>query len=98
MVAHTPGPWTDSPLSDSGITIRSNDHRDVAWVLSQLPTETTANARLIAAAPALLDAVRLTFRVLQNMTTEEFGRGADSEAREALRTAIAKATGEAVPA
>ncbi|KKL59703.1 hypothetical protein LCGC14_2212630 [marine sediment metagenome] len=51
---HTPGPWTIS-LSRAGLTI-SLGQWDIAHILGQ-GRKADANARLIASAPALLEAL-----------------------------------------
>lgn len=61
-VPHTPGPWTVEQISDSGGGTRLQIEAAAAstgrvCVLSRLD-EGMANARLIAAAPALLEALR----------------------------------------
>lgn len=53
------------------------------------------NARLIAAAPDLLSAAEEALRVLETLTTEDFGKGRDYGARQHLETAIRKARGQA---
>jgi len=58
--------------------------------------EGIANAKLIAAAPDLLEACRLALKTYQEITTEGFEAGEDFAAREALAGAIWKATGEEV--
>lgn len=55
---HSPGPWTVSSehrSSEIMTPIRSADQRTVAEVWPQLPEETAANARLIAAAPEFFE-------------------------------------------
>ena len=91
MSAHTPGPWqtTQNPVD---ITVHS-DRRLVAGVrLGKGPrgAEDEANARLIAAAPALLEALEELY--------EEAYRGFDPLAGLLVdaRAAIAAARGEEV--
>jgi hypothetical protein len=56
MNAHTPGPWT-IPARDSGVTVNAG-HGIVAEVYAvDVGTTQIANARLIAAAPDLLEAL-----------------------------------------
>lgn len=92
MTKPTPGPWSfNAKLSASenhrGFTIRS----DAGWVLADVipvdegGVEGKANARLIAAAPDLLEAVRGLLDALPSATTHP--------AIAAARAAIAKATG-----
>lgn len=90
---HTPGPWQSSGLK---VFVPDEDSaRDleypVAWVqgTSAHEPEAAANARLIAAAPELLEALVK----IADMTDVE----ADFDgfqARQIARTAIAKATGQ----
>lgn len=88
-VAHTPGPWSceriwDTPASriharvDGGVPIALAE----AFTM-RAPGEKEANARLIAAAPDLLEALRGVLRVADR-ATDEF---------DAARAAIAKAVG-----
>lgn len=78
---HTPGPWTVDPvwgLINHGKT-----------EICALHSGNAANARLIAAAPALLEA-------LLNLVRDNYGqpKGVHVPALDAARAAIAKATGE----
>ena len=88
---HTPGPWESMPV-DAGIhrfgIICANDPlgtsaNDIAAVwLRGGQQKTEANARLIAAAPDLLEALQAVVRVADRSTVEF----------DAARAAIAKAT------
>lgn len=51
-----------------------------------------ANARLIAAAPELVQKAQALLNKIDHITTDEFSVGEEREEREALRAAIAKAT------
>lgn len=99
VVSHTPGPW-----ETSAVMTRVVVHR-LGWnvplfiadcdSLSYAPEsmgEKIANARLIAAAPELLEALR---RLLQaDMETREmYGLPLCTTAQDVAREAIAKATG-----
>lgn len=80
--AHTPGPW----ICSDGDIVPANDESDPIVTL-YLDTS-DANARLIAAAPDLLDA-------LENLTIA-IGMGWDLDGVvEVSRAAIARAKGEA---
>ncbi len=88
MVAdsHTPGPWAGC---------RSGILRGSRWVVSNTPDDdgaimSEADARLIAAAPCLLDALRNLLRETDPITV---GCPGIQRAREAARAAIAKAEG-----
>ncbi len=94
----TPGPWRIAfetrieygpYVAGKGFAV-AEVFRDP--VETGMPEEYKANARLIAAAPDLLDATQAVLDKLENMTTAEFSAGADKEVRENLAAAIAKAT------
>ena len=57
----------------------------------RLIAESNANTYLIAAAPDLLEACEATLMDLEDMSTEEFSKGADKQARIRLKEAIKKA-------
>ena len=96
MNKHTPGPWeTDDIKSCDGHRYVLAGNHEEAQVIARItlrtfvgPTqsESEANARLIAAAPELLESLRLF--VGENKTHTE------GERMEVARAAIAKATGE----
>lgn len=94
---HTAGPWTHEGQGD--ITGVENDHEngcvglvDVACVyLRTVPCRTEANARLIAAAPDLLAALRSA----HHMLTRDYIDDAKMAVIEKCDAAIASATGEA---
>ena len=91
MSAHTPGPWctnggaveTDRPRRSSQLVAH------VYGEESGLESEQLANARLIAAAPDLLEALEGLLRLEACDSDEPIGR----EAWATARAAIAKATG-----
>lgn len=56
MSKHTPGPWTVARNTDDGLDIISSD--EVTYVEVALDVRTEADARLIAAAPDLLKALK----------------------------------------
>ncbi len=93
--AHTPGPWTVSgcKLGNSAMVTHGNDGTFSPVIATvhddgtRLPAE--ANARLIAAAPELLAALREADLELERADIYP----ADTKAR--IRAAIAKATGAA---
>lgn len=79
---HTPGIWTYSRECAYGYDIRSNDVRDGIWVANVhnehgnengFPSaqEKEANARLIAAAPELLECLEGVFEALKEGTYGE---------------------------
>ena len=93
MTQHTPGPWVANehdwveiaaggPIAD----VYEGSHQPPStWDVKALSTR-TANARLIAAAPDMLEALKLVWK---NVRIE------DAEAGMAVAKAIAKATGAA---
>jgi cytochrome c556 len=93
---HTPGPWSiGSPLNNpnNGFPIRSESGEEVAVVAdwSHRANIERANARLIAAAPDLLEAAIHAEETLSLYVAETGEPGA---ALDALRAAIAKAKGD----
>lgn len=93
---HTPGPWIieATPRSIAEDYVIRTEHSVVAAILPLYnEDETDANARLIAAAPELLEAAKEAREALQPFLTEE--PAAEWTAARMLDAAIAKATGEA---
>jgi hypothetical protein len=93
---HTPGPWTvfsdsrySSCLAEVGHLIVSAPHEVHEW---QSDDVTAANARLIASAPCLLEAL-----IYAREQLEAYEHDASGETYNNLKinAAIAKATGEA---
>lgn len=103
---HTPGPWiaTGSAIEDVDITeIRTVDERLLAEVLPYDTldgmAEMDANARLIAAAPELLEAAQAVREELDrygfiNNSQDNDPDGHESPAIGKLLAAIDKATGQ----
>lgn len=94
--SHTPGPWAVPDIDgvwDDTIPIHALDGSVVgtAWPLTYRcgddDPETQANARLIAAAPELLEALR------NLLSTPEVEDLADEEVWQKAVAAVAKATG-----
>lgn len=83
MTSHTPGPWHVDIYGEYNV-VESSDCRLIATVRSGRNSSLKADARLIAAAPDLLDA-------LQNLVSDVH-RGCSGETDAAL-DAIVKATG-----
>jgi hypothetical protein len=81
MSAHTPGPW----FMTEGWVMAEADKKPIANFNFYAATE--ANARLIAAAPELLEALRA-------LLAERSHAAQLSDACFAARAAIARATGE----
>jgi len=88
---HTPGPWSVVELTPN--TVQTPSGRiSVNWNAThddgKRLNEAEANARLIAAAPELLDALELALEII-----EATGPGSYPVAEEQIRAAIAKAKG-----
>lgn len=79
---HTPGPWHTA--GDQGVQIRSQRDQ-IAKVWTMRGNEWKANARLIAAAPELLEA-------LQAVLANSLDSKGLADAHKQARDAIAKAT------
>lgn len=101
MSKHTPGPWLIEAQNCHFGDIATVHNTDEKWVTIYAPhwmetgmdeKEQSANARLIAAAPELLEALKKISAIENQMY------GADweeiEEARDIADAAIAKATGE----
>jgi hypothetical protein len=94
MSEHTPGPW-EVDAEDSH-KVASEDYGTIAWTPNEpaemppIMAEMRANARLIAAAPDLLKALRYLLGGV--LDTEEQGVGLPTAVSRA-RAAIAKAEG-----
>ncbi len=91
----TPGPWTDQSIDESQWGVYDAAGNVVAQAMQIRPlrqdlkqVERSANARLIAAAPELLDALRHCVDWFDAMAW-------DTPAAKQARAAIAKATGSA---
>ncbi len=93
MNKHTPGPWVAVARTNSHVEIEAPDHAGYsAYSAKKIATLSAnnfeANARLIAAAPDLLEALE-KLACLGN--GDQYG---NSEGNMIARAAIAKATGE----
>ena len=91
MSKHTPGPWSFYDDSNDGKTNRIEIvavGKTVARIYHSVPAEDLPNARLIAAAPDLLEALKDMLDGHEDACTG-YGEGAAEKAR----AAIAKATG-----
>jgi len=100
MAEHTPGPW--GYRTNKGVNLGSTGQlsRKPAYVIESqtepvwiVETNHEANARLIAAAPDLLEAAEIAWKILDSITTKDFELGKDKPARDALQSAITQATG-----
>ncbi len=88
MSAHTPGPWVwlepQKVLNSAHGKVIDHACYEGMWFAAYDEEINAANARLIAAAPELLEALQGVLRVADRATSEF----------DAARAAIAKATGE----
>ena len=86
---HTSGPWR---IGDAGHTIFGPPTGEPApqRIADLAPVDRKANARLIAAAPEMLDALRELVEYLDDYCAEE---DFDSDTANAARAVIRKATG-----
>ena len=93
MSKHTPGPWEVAYQDKNGQSVVKGEHIEVAtcWhhCVGSIEKEMHANARLIAAAPELLEALKEIVDAADGAGWEQL----DPSFKKA-RAAIAKATGE----
>ena len=90
---HTPGPWVVRTIDQSLATVETQDGEYIICAAAQLRgddwktehAERKANARLIAAAPELLEALQFVMTASGEQLSTAF---------EQAQAAIAKATGE----
>lgn len=94
MSKHTPGPWRYKPHSVDGnyMLIFCSDDSSEGDNLRGYCGE--ANARLIAAAPDLLGALKAAEQAMSNEIFASEVLASDSVVREMIRAAINKATGD----
>ena len=98
MKKHTPGTWYYTASDEDGLVYGANDTLILPHlILGRTPAEQHANARLIAAAPDLLAACEAVMEALENMTTDNFSRGADKPCRDMMAAAIKKAIDGTAP-
>ena len=88
MSKHTPGPWQWTQHFDPTISIYKDGFGQIARLYDSSAGTGKANARLIAAAPDLLDALEFVMNRLVD-------KHEDDIAAQKARAAIAKATGGA---
>lgn len=72
---HTTGPWTVKKAFGS-ITVETPSGRSICDIVGDMPID-EANARLIAAAPELLEALESITELLQNAIAADDGHSAD---------------------
>lgn len=100
--SHTPGPWDAMSFHPAGISIKA-EGQVIARTFQRLSSsqsnvtvcveESKANAKLIAAAPELLECCEQELMSYEQMNQERMFP-LDRQFMEKLRTAIAKAKGE----
>ena len=91
---HTPGPWTITDGQNHRVYL-INHGRDAVGETVYTDTRNPADARLIAAAPDLLAALKNILREHDALQMAEGRTGDRWPATTRARAAIAKATGEA---
>lgn len=94
MSAHTPGPWFSGDELWACITTAAGGRGGHLATCTGVvpPTEQRANARLMAAAPDLLEALEAVMAIAEGL--EEFSDGAEgTDARRMAEDAIARARG-----
>lgn len=94
---HTPGPWQWTQHFDPTISIYKDGFGQIARLYDSSVGTGKANARLIAAAPDLLEALKTLVPMLDEWHKEHPAHVGDKEphAIKAASAAIAKATGGA---
>jgi len=90
-MTHTPGPWTLATAHDARVILVNDRNGNAVGELVYSDTRNPADARLIAAAPDLLAALRTMMREYECLRYEQPERW--PEAAKAARAAIARATG-----
>lgn len=86
MTKHTPGPWVAEPGGGRGAWIMGANREWTALACGDTDESANANARLIAAAPELLEALKVA-QIWLDLDGRYDMRG--------INAAIEKATGEA---
>ena len=90
QTSHTPGPWhCDQHIDDTVSVAYDGVHPPVEIARIEPGREMVANARLIAAAPALLETLRL---LLRRVEMREYRYPSSAEDLAEIRAAIALAT------
>ena len=100
MSNHTPGPWgVDSHTAHVNQISTGLPLAALQWPSYDRSEEKTkANARLIASAPCLLEAVKLLMAIIGPKDSETWANDDEIDAAwEAGESAIAKATGKDTP-
>jgi hypothetical protein len=93
---HTPGPWNAEPMTGRGAWVKGSSGEWAALSCGDTDTTAEANARLIAAAPELLEALnKIISRHSELVCSGDCGFWdvEDEEKMKLARSAIAKAEG-----
>lgn len=93
---HTPGPWGVIRAQGPIATLIRPAAQNFGYIAVIHGDNILRDAALVAAAPELLEACKFALQILSDITTEDFSRGADRPARDALEAAIATAEGRSV--
>lgn len=91
-VKHTPGPWHVQPSDHPGGLLIKPIPGQVVAQCDELP-EMEANARLIAAAPEMYEALRNFVSIVPRADARDTRDTSYNNARTQARTALAKAEG-----
>ena len=91
MSRHTPGPWSSNHLTSAPLKEWSLKVKKGRRVIAEVPYQdytTWTNARLIAAAPDLLEAFKLAADFLEHSTEFRLGHPGFEQAQAKARAAI----------
>jgi hypothetical protein len=91
---HTPGPWTYKDDFELVVVPKNDPQADAICEITGNPSEQFANARLIAAAPELLEALQNLVQFVEwreDFIVEDHEEGEENQYSKAL-TVIQKAT------
>lgn len=94
MNKHTPGPWVVSDDGDITLIIHApKDEVDIARMSNdcEMFSEIRANAHLIAAAPAMYEALQAAYKLLREWTPS--GEDNQGEVEGLIENALAQAEG-----
>jgi hypothetical protein len=87
---HTQGPWRHDAPTSFVVDGLNRIIADIGGRCDEIAKDGTANARLIAMAPELFDALELAQRALENVTNENF----KTQALAFIYKVLAKAQGD----